>query len=238
MLRVTTLYASSALATAAYYTRYLAEAPGEQAGVWSGQQSAALGLSGRVAVDELQALLEGRDPMSGTPLGATLVDRTLADGRVIRAVAGFDATFSAPKSLSVWWALTSDPGLLEATVDGPGTGSCRLWPGGRPASAPDRRCSRLSGRPGRPRTRGQIDTAMAELPVGGARHRHGSVERAGPATFAYSCARWGSPTRWLCAATCRGVLAGGGVRCVEAPSAGWSTPCRSIGRTRRSLSPR
>ena len=29
-------------------------------------------------------------------------------------MAGFDATFSAPKSLSVWWALTGDPGLLEA----------------------------------------------------------------------------------------------------------------------------
>ena len=32
----------------------------------------------------------------------------------MRAVAGFDATFSAPKSLSVWWALTGDPGLLDA----------------------------------------------------------------------------------------------------------------------------
>jgi conjugative relaxase-like TrwC/TraI family protein len=29
-------------------------------------------------------------------------------------VAGFDATFSAPKSLSVWWALTADSALLEA----------------------------------------------------------------------------------------------------------------------------
>jgi len=33
---------------------------------------------------------------------------------VIRAVAGFDATFSAPKSLSVLWALTRDDRLLEA----------------------------------------------------------------------------------------------------------------------------
>jgi conjugative relaxase-like TrwC/TraI family protein len=114
MLRVTTLYASSAEATAAYYTRYLAEAPGEQPGVWCGEQAAALGLSGRVAVDELQTLLGGSDPRSGAPLGTPLVDRTLADGRVIRAVAGFDATFSAPKSVSVWWALTGDPGLPEA----------------------------------------------------------------------------------------------------------------------------
>jgi conjugative relaxase-like TrwC/TraI family protein len=110
MLRVTTLYASSAAATAAYYTRYLAQAPGEEPGVWSGGQAVDLGLTGRVAADELEALLDGRDPTSGTPLGTVLRDRTLSTGRVVRAVAGFDATFSASKSLSVWWALTGDPG--------------------------------------------------------------------------------------------------------------------------------
>ena len=36
MLRVTTLYASSAEATAGYYTQYLAQAPGEEPGVWVG----------------------------------------------------------------------------------------------------------------------------------------------------------------------------------------------------------
>ena len=113
MLRVTTLYASSAVATASYYTRYLAT-PGEEPGVWCGDQAIGLGLSGRVSADDLQLLLEGRDPTSGTPLGNLLVDRTLGGGRVLRAVAGFDATFSAPKSVSVWWALTGDPGLLEA----------------------------------------------------------------------------------------------------------------------------
>ena len=35
-------------------------------------------------------------------------------GSVVPAVSGFDATFSAPKSLSVWWALTGDHRLLEA----------------------------------------------------------------------------------------------------------------------------
>jgi conjugative relaxase-like TrwC/TraI family protein len=114
MLRVTTLYASSASATASYYTRYLAAAPGEEPGVWCGDQVVGLGLSGRVDSEDLQALLQGRDPVSGTPLGNLLVDRTMSDGRLIRAVAGFDATFSAPKSVSVWWALTGDPGLLEA----------------------------------------------------------------------------------------------------------------------------
>ena len=111
MLRVTTLYAASAAATAAYYTQYLTAAPGEVPGVWAGRQAAGLGLAGEVDAASLQALLEGRDPYSGTPLGRSLVD--LPDARV-RAVAGFDATFSAPKSVSVLWALTQDQRLLEA----------------------------------------------------------------------------------------------------------------------------
>jgi conjugative relaxase-like TrwC/TraI family protein len=114
VLRVTTLYASSATATAAYYTRYLADAPGEVPGVWTGQQATALGLTGRVEADDLQALLEGRDPTSGMTLGSRLVDRVTSDGRTIRAVAGFDATFSAPKSVSVWWGLTGERGVLDA----------------------------------------------------------------------------------------------------------------------------
>jgi conjugative relaxase-like TrwC/TraI family protein len=114
MLRVTTLYSSSATATATYYTQYLAQAPSEEPGVWSGRQAAELGLAGRVEADDLQALLEGRDPTTGTALGNVLRDRTLASGKVVRAVAGFDATFSTPKSLSAWWALTGDLGLLDA----------------------------------------------------------------------------------------------------------------------------
>ena len=58
--------------------------------------------------------MSGRDPVSGTPLGRELVDRVTRDGRVVKAVSGFDATFSAPKSLSVWWGLTGDRRLLEA----------------------------------------------------------------------------------------------------------------------------
>jgi conjugative relaxase-like TrwC/TraI family protein len=114
VLRVTTLYASSAAATATYYTRYLAGAPGEEPGGWSGRQAAGLGLDGRVDADQLEALLEGRDPTTGLLLGTPLRDRTSSTGMVVRAVAGFDATFSAPKSVSVWWALTGDPGLLAA----------------------------------------------------------------------------------------------------------------------------
>jgi conjugative relaxase-like TrwC/TraI family protein len=114
MLRVTTLYASSAAATAKYYTRYLAQAPGEAEGIWTGRRAAKLGLAGAVDGYALERLLEGRHPVDGGLLGAPFLDRSMADGRPVRAVAGFDATFSAPKSLSVWWALTGDPGLLEA----------------------------------------------------------------------------------------------------------------------------
>src|SRR5215213_7240274 len=114
MLRVTTLHAASAAATAKYYAQYLTAAPGEEPGVWSGRQAAGLGLSGRVETDALESLLTGRNPSDGASLGRELLDRFTADGRVIPAVSGFDATFSAPKSLSVWWALTGDRRLLEA----------------------------------------------------------------------------------------------------------------------------
>ncbi len=113
MLRVRTIYARSALAAVEYYTRYLTEAPGEIPGQWLGGQAAGLSLAGDVAADDLLAVLEGRDPRSGTPLGRALLDRELADGSIVKAVAGFDATFSAPKSLSVLWALTRDDRLLE-----------------------------------------------------------------------------------------------------------------------------
>ena len=104
MLRVTTLYASSAAATAAYYAHYLTMDPGEEPGVWRGRQADGLGLAGPVRTEELELLLSGRDPVSGTRLGSPLVDRCKRNGKVIHAVAGFDATFSAPKSLSVSWA--------------------------------------------------------------------------------------------------------------------------------------
>ena len=62
----------------------------------------------------LEMLLSGRDPISGIRLGGELLDKLDKNGHRRRAVAGFDATFSAPKSLSVWWALTGDHRLLEA----------------------------------------------------------------------------------------------------------------------------
>lgn len=113
MLRVRTIYARSAAASARYYTRYLA-GEGEERGRWRGSQAAGLGLTGAVDGDDLEAVLSGHDPTTGTRLGSALVDRYKTDGTVIKAVAGYDATFSAPKSLSVWWGLTGDPGLIDA----------------------------------------------------------------------------------------------------------------------------
>lgn len=67
MLRVTTLYASSAAATAEYYTKYLVDAPGEAPGVWAGDQAAALGLAGTVTGETLESLLCGFDPTDRAP---------------------------------------------------------------------------------------------------------------------------------------------------------------------------
>jgi conjugative relaxase-like TrwC/TraI family protein len=114
VIRVTTLYASTASATARYYTRYLTDAPGEVPGQWAGQQADLLGLSGTVSTDQLKRLLSGRDPVSDVVLGLALKDPTLANGKTIGAVAGFDATVSAPKSVSVLWGLTGDAGVAGA----------------------------------------------------------------------------------------------------------------------------
>jgi conjugative relaxase-like TrwC/TraI family protein len=113
VIRVTTLHASTAATTARYYTRYLTDAPGEVPGQWAGTHADLLGLSGTVSTEALERMLLGRDPVSDVVLGMALKDRTMANGKTIRAVAGFDATVSAPKSLSVLWGLTGDDGFAE-----------------------------------------------------------------------------------------------------------------------------
>ena len=113
MMRATTIHGGSAAATAKYYTQYLTAAPGEQPGRWMGAQAAALGLSDEVSTESLERMLSGCDPTTGAVLGLALQDRTLVNGKTIRAVAASDSTLSAPKSLSAWWALTGDDGLAE-----------------------------------------------------------------------------------------------------------------------------
>ena len=65
---------------------------GEAAGVWLGTGAAWRGLTGEVGEEGLARLLEGRDPTSGL---------VLRSSRSPSAVAGFDLTFRAPKSVSI-----------------------------------------------------------------------------------------------------------------------------------------
>lgn len=74
--------------------------PDEPAGRWWGQGHSALSVAGDVGAAELRAVLDGRHPVTGEQLGRSFGDRSAR---------GFDATFSAPKSVSVLWALTPDP---------------------------------------------------------------------------------------------------------------------------------
>ncbi len=76
---------------------------GEEAGQWMGDAAAELGLSGEVEADQLVAMLTGVNPATGEPLGL----------RAGPSVPGFDLTFSAPKSVSLTWAL-GDPETAAA----------------------------------------------------------------------------------------------------------------------------
>ncbi len=92
---------------------YLAVAAGtgtgiEPAGRWTGSGAPVLGLAGAVRSADLEAVLAGQDPGSGQVLGR---------GRPRVTVAGFDLTFSAPKSVSLLHAL-GDPEVSRAVAAG------------------------------------------------------------------------------------------------------------------------
>jgi hypothetical protein len=74
---------------------------GEAPGQWKGDAAAELGLSGEIEPDQLVAILTGQNPTTGEPLGLRHVEGG--------AVPGFDLTFSAPKSVSLTWALAGPP---------------------------------------------------------------------------------------------------------------------------------
>ncbi|MGB8360782.1 MAG: MobF family relaxase, partial [Acidimicrobiia bacterium] len=85
-----------------YYTERLpsyyldgAEPPGR----WWGQATDRLGLHGQVDPEAFLAVMAGQDPASGGDLGRRYGERS---------VRGYDATFSAPKSVSVLWGLGDD----------------------------------------------------------------------------------------------------------------------------------
>ncbi len=100
----------------AYYTERVAEGAedyysgrGEAEGYWIGSAARDLGLDGKVDPDELTAMLTGRHPATGGPLGLRHVA-----GR--GPVPGFDLTFSAPKSVSLTWALGSEGAGAEVAA--------------------------------------------------------------------------------------------------------------------------
>jgi conjugative relaxase-like TrwC/TraI family protein len=99
--------------SARYYERRVASGRedyytgrGESAGRWTGDGARLLGLEGEVAAGELEALLVGGTaPGSGEPLRLTAT-----------SVQGFDLTFSAPKSVSVLYAVGEED-VRRAVVD-------------------------------------------------------------------------------------------------------------------------
>jgi conjugative relaxase-like TrwC/TraI family protein len=79
-----------------YYTR-----GGEPPGRWAGHGAERLSLRSPVTHTEFDAALGGRDPKTG--------DRLVQPGGCSREhSAGWDMTLSAPKSVSVLWALSDE----------------------------------------------------------------------------------------------------------------------------------
>lgn len=113
MLRVRAIHHGASRAVVKYLNDYLTKAKGEPPGRWMGHGAAALGLHGTIDPRHFERVLEGCHPLERERLGAEFVTRYTKDGRTVSSVIGFDPTFSAPKSLSVWWALSGDEGLTE-----------------------------------------------------------------------------------------------------------------------------
>jgi conjugative relaxase-like TrwC/TraI family protein len=77
-------------------------------GRWFGKGAAALGLAGEIETNDFHAVLNGLAPMSGE----ILVHAAKRDGEQRRA--GWDATFNAPKSISVQALVGDDSRLIMA----------------------------------------------------------------------------------------------------------------------------
>lgn len=92
-----------------YYLDKVAEAAEDYysgEGYWLGDAARDLGLQGKVDPQQLTGMLTGADPASGEPFGMQHVSGT-------GPVPGFDLTFSAPKSVSIMWALGGDGTAAE-----------------------------------------------------------------------------------------------------------------------------
>jgi Ti-type conjugative transfer relaxase TraA len=78
---------------------------GDPLGVWQGSGSAKLGLEGQVEAKAFTAVLQGLHPKTGAAL-------TGSGSGATAHRAGWDCTFSAPKSVSVLWALSDSQARL------------------------------------------------------------------------------------------------------------------------------
>lgn len=79
---------------------------GEAAGLWQGRLAEKFGLAGSVAAEDFARLSQGQNPQSGEQLVRQRASYEYkdADGKTVKTMehrAGWDATFSAPKSISL-----------------------------------------------------------------------------------------------------------------------------------------
>ena len=91
----------------------------EVKGEWQGRLATSLGLSGEVAAQEFSRLSEGQHPQSEAQMvrHRAAVEYQNASGKTVKAVehrAGWDATFSAPKSVSLTALVGGDDRIREA----------------------------------------------------------------------------------------------------------------------------
>ncbi|MGL6075440.1 MAG: MobF family relaxase [Fimbriiglobus sp.] len=107
MLRIVST--QSAAQAKSYYSQsdyYTADQ--ELPGLWRGKGADRLGLAGTVEKTQFEALCDNRHPTSGESITlATRANRTV----------GYDFNFHAPKSLSLYHAMTNDAQLLAAFQD-------------------------------------------------------------------------------------------------------------------------
>ena len=97
-----------------YYEQHVAKGredyyagKGEAPGRWTGKGARLLGLEGELDEKKLAAMMDGKNPLTG---------EQLVGGRSERSTSGFDFTLSAPKSISVLFAL-GDEQLQGAVIE-------------------------------------------------------------------------------------------------------------------------
>ncbi|MCI0389872.1 MAG: relaxase domain-containing protein [Acidobacteria bacterium] len=107
-------YSNPALTQAEYY-----QERGEGNGEWFGELAEEWGLTGEVNGEEFYRVIEGQHPVTGEQLVDHVESRKYINryGREVKTSehrAGWDATFSAPKSISILAYMSGDPELKKA----------------------------------------------------------------------------------------------------------------------------